>query len=126
MTWILAVLVAIDQLGNAIAGGNPDATVSARVGYWAQFAGAMHKWYWLMLEKIIDFTFYPLDGPKHCYQNYLLEKDEVFQHGNDIAIAVLGLIIIVVCIPLSIILRVAVLFVPSWRFSRAPTPPTTP
>jgi hypothetical protein len=124
MSWILAVLVAIDQLGNAIAGGNPDATISARVGYWAQFAGQAHKWYWLILEKIIDFTFYPLDGPKHCYQNYLEEQDEAFQHGNDLAIAVLGLIIITVCIPLSIILRIAVLFIPAWRFKGNPTPST--
>lgn len=124
MSWILAVLVAIDQLGNAIAGGNPDATISSRVGYWAQFANAAHKWYWLILQKIIDFTFYPLDGPRHCYQTYLEEKDEKFQHGNDIAIAVLGLITITVCLPLSIILRIAVIFIPAWRFKAATTAST--
>jgi len=29
-SWPLAVLIAIDQLGNAITGGYPDSTISAR------------------------------------------------------------------------------------------------
>jgi len=35
MNWIDGVLIGIDQLGNAIVGGNHDATISARTGYFA-------------------------------------------------------------------------------------------
>jgi len=35
MNWATGVLIGIDQLGNAIAGGNPDSTISARVGNFA-------------------------------------------------------------------------------------------
>ena len=31
--WLLAVVMALNQLGNAILGGDPDMSVSARVGY---------------------------------------------------------------------------------------------
>ena len=56
------VLIAVDQLANTLAGGDPDETISSRCGKW-------HPW----LAKIIDFLF----GPKHCQDS--IEKDE----GND-------------------------------------------
>ena len=51
-SWPVAVLVAIDQLGNAIAGGNPDSTISARVGFFSEMA-KRGKSYWKGLESII-------------------------------------------------------------------------
>ena len=65
----LAILIAIDQLGNAIAGGNPDSTISARVGYFSdktlrEKTLGRHA-YWKGLERIIDFAFFPIDGEKH-------------------------------------------------------------
>jgi hypothetical protein len=30
--WWLGVLIALDQLGNALAGGDPDETISSRIG----------------------------------------------------------------------------------------------
>lgn len=33
MKWFAAVIMAMNQLGNALLGGNPDMSVSARVGY---------------------------------------------------------------------------------------------
>ncbi|MFI2812352.1 MULTISPECIES: hypothetical protein [Microbulbifer] len=110
-SWIGGVLVAIDQLGNAIAGGNPDATISARVGYFASH----HKrplWpYWRLLERVIDFTFLPIDGPRHCYFAYLKDRQEM-REGSDLMRLVLSLLIIVTCIPLSAITRLYVLVFP--------------
>lgn len=39
MSWLYGVLVGIDQLGNTVAWGNPDVTVSARVGHNAKKVG---------------------------------------------------------------------------------------
>lgn len=63
--WPYAVLIAIDQLGNTLAGGHPDSTISARIGYFSENVCSV-KVYWKNLERIIDFTFFPIDGPKHC------------------------------------------------------------
>ena len=115
MDWILKVLVAVDQLGNAIAGGNPDATISARVGYFSQTDDCSYKWYWKTLERFIDFTFYPVDGPHHCRQAYLADKDEKFERGSDLARALLGIIVIVPCTFISIPLFLTVLITPSLR-----------
>ena len=112
--WPLAVLIAIDQLGNAIAGGHPDATISARVGYFSANAKRFPK-YWKALECIIDFAFYPIDGEKHCYHAWQKDKDERFQHGNDLTRIFLSIFILVVCPIIAILLRVFVSFIPSWR-----------
>jgi hypothetical protein len=117
MSWPLGVLIAIDQLGNAIAGGNPDATISARVGFFAIHSRGIKRYYWLLLQAIIDFTFYPVDGPRHCYQAMLDDKDEGFKEGSDVMRVILGEIIILACIPISIVLRLAVLLIPGWRFT---------
>ena len=116
MSWPLAVLVAIDQLGNAIAGGNPDATVSARCYYFARLHDNMLKYYWRFLEWLINFAFYPIDGPQHCKQAHENEPDEEFYPGSDITRAILGIFVIIACIPLSIILRLAVIIVPGWKY----------
>ena len=56
MRYIYNILIAIDQLGNALAGGYHDTSISARVGFFAR--EAKHgRIYWQFLEKVIDFTF---------------------------------------------------------------------
>ena len=115
-SWPYAVLVAIDQLGNAIAGGHPDATISARVGFFARNAKRF-KPYWRCLEAVIDFSFYPVDGPKHCFQAWQADKDRKFQHGSDVARIILSFFIFVACPIIAILLRVAVLFIPAWHYS---------
>jgi len=75
MNWAVGVLIGVDQLGNAIAAGNPDSTISARVGYFADkdtcsFQERCIKYYWLILEWVINFAFLPIDGPVHCLQAY--------------------------------------------------------
>lgn len=117
MSWINGVLIGIDQLGNAIAGGNPDATISARTGYFANEVETTFTLYWQTMELIINFAFYPIDGPDHCYQAYLEDKDERNKAGSDYMRALLGLIIIVFCIPISVITRIYVLVFAKAKFS---------
>ena len=117
MSWIKGVLIAIDQLGNAIAGGNPDATISARTGYFARERESSLWFYWKTMELIINYAFYPVDGPDHCYQSYLADKDESNTAGSDFMRAVLGLMIIVFCIPIAVITRIYVIFLPQARFN---------
>jgi hypothetical protein len=108
MAWLKNVLVAIDQLGNAIAGGNPDLTISARVGYHISTdKGA----YWISLQKVIDFTFYPLDGPGHCLQSYRADiEDYKDESGSDVARAMLGGIIVIACAGLCVLTRIIAIF----------------
>lgn len=117
MPYWLNVLLAIDQLGNAIAAGNPDNTISARVGY---FASADHpskiKSYWKTLEWIIDFTFKPIQGLGHCHSAWLAEADETDTQGTYIARIVLGVFVAAGCIVISIFIRMAVLISPRLRY----------
>ena len=114
-SWPVAVLVAIDQLGNAIARGNPDATVSARVGYFSEHA-ERRRAYWRGLEKIIDFAFYPIDGAKHCYHAWQADKDERFQRGSDFGRVLLSVFIFVACPIIAVVLRILLLFIWPWRY----------
>ncbi len=112
--WPLAILIAIDQLGNAIAGGHPDATISARVGFFSANARRV-RLYWKTLESVIDFAFFPIGGEKHCYKAWQADRDERFQHGSDLARVFLSIIILVACPLIAIVLRIFVIFIPTWR-----------
>lgn len=60
-----------DQLVNAIFGGNPDVTVSSKVGYMALQGSATATY----MAKVIDWLFYVAVGQiNHCYAS--IEKDE--------------------------------------------------
>ena len=114
-SWPVAVLVAIDQLGNAIAGGNPDSTISARVGYFSVHA-KRGRGYWKGLESIINFAFRPIDGPNHCYQAWQADIDEHFKRGSDLARVILSVFIVIACLVIAIVLRILVLFIRPWRY----------
>ena len=102
--WLWNVLVAIDQLGNTLAAGNPDITISARVGFFAnESTDRRFYYYWLCLERIIDFTFYPLDGPNHCLQSLRNDNESGHQQGSDLARGLLGIITIIACLFIAII-----------------------
>lgn len=47
--YIWNILIAIDQLGNALLAGDPDETISSRA------AKNRHKWYWDALCHVLDF-----------------------------------------------------------------------
>jgi len=117
MAYWLNILLAIDQLGNAIADGNPDNTISARVGY---FASNEHeskiKPYWKALERIIDFTFEPIQGPGHCHNAWLAEADETDTQGTYIARIILGVFVAAGCVVISVFIRLAVLISPRLHY----------
>ena len=116
-SYILRVLVSIDQLGNAVAGGNPDVTISARTGYFANIKKTRVRLWWRCVEAIIDFAFRPVDGPNHCLRAYRADEQEGnHREGNDIARAILGVFVILASFPISIITRVWVLLVPGSKY----------
>ncbi len=119
MSWIRGVLIAIDQLGNAVAGGNPDATVSARVGYFARRQDNKLHVYWKTMESIINHTFYPIHGPDHCYKSHLADKDEINIVGSDLMRAILCLIIMASSPPFYIFIRLYVRVSPGAKFNTA-------
>ena len=86
MTYIKGILIAIDQLGNALAGGNPDCTISGRVGYYQYNAKKPFIIYWKLLALVIDATFFPLDSHHHCREAYLKEKKNEFSKNQSITI----------------------------------------
>lgn len=121
MNWATGVLISIDQLGNAIAGGNPDSTISARVGYFANkdtcsIKDRCYKFYWKYLERVINFTFYLVDGPEHCLQAYQNDNDEKFKKGNDLMRFLLSIIIQFACPFIFVALFIMVTIFPDWRY----------
>lgn len=101
--------VSIDQLGNAIAGGNPDNTISSRIGHYNHQKDT--TWYWSIFEKIVDFTFYPIDGPNHCHEAFHNDAGEEFDNGTkNWAIALLAVLIIGSCAITGIVLYLLLLF----------------
>jgi len=98
MTYIKNILIAIDQVGNTLAAGNPDNTISGRTGYFAKYAKDYARWYWLTLQLIINVTFFPFDGWGHCAMAYELEIDEEFYYARKAALVVFGFIAVGSCL----------------------------
>jgi len=99
--------VAIDQLGNVLAGGNPDNTVSSRVGFYnsSNYVKGDAPWQWKLFEQIIDTTFYPIDGTNHCHEAYYNDAGELFDpETNDFLIFLVGLFIVPSCIIIGLLL----------------------
>jgi hypothetical protein len=104
--WFYSVLIAIDQLGNALAGGYADSTISARVGYNARHSTPATKNYCRLLEWVIDYSFLPLDGPDHCYQVYLAGNNTYYRDGSDLMRVVLSTLILFNAMPIAVITRI--------------------
>jgi hypothetical protein len=100
------LLTAVDQLGNAIAGGNPDVTVSGRVGYHSL---TVKSKYWRAMEQIINFTFEPIDGPEHCYRTYMNDNDIDNYSSSVESLVALSLIAGITCIMLVPVIRIIAL-----------------
>ena len=103
LDYIFSILVALDQLANAICGGNPDMTISARIG---QFAPTSR--YWRTLERLVDWAFYPWQGPGHCYYAYLAERGRKDRQGSGAAQALLSALLWVLMPPFGLAVRAAV------------------
>ena len=119
MYWI-NIFIAVDRLVNVMCHGHLNGTVSARVGFFAEYyrqeGGGR---YWRALECIINFAFKPLDGPNHCRRAMLREKYQDYSDGNDVARAFLAWIVILFCGLTSIPFRLAVLIKPEWGYHDA-------
>lgn len=114
-SWIFNVFVAFDQFGNAIAFGNPDSTISARVGFFSIRGPGYLKHYWKFLERIINWAFWPVDGKNHCRQAFCKDPYEAYILGNQLAWFILSIIVLVFCIVIGVILYVVYLFYPNMK-----------
>ena len=118
MSWIKCALVNIDKLGNTISGGNPNSTISARIGYFANDCiKRKFIYYWKFMEFLVDFEFSPIDGPRHCLNAYKMDPEQKHKNGSDLMRVVLGLIIIIGFIPTSILTRLIIIFFPNTKFN---------
>jgi len=107
MGYLANFFVSIDQLGNVLAGGNPDNTVSSRVGYYteAYYEKGKVPFRWRFFKTIINTTFWPIDGPEHCKEAYYNDAGEDFDdRTSDIAVFILAIFIIGSCIIIAILL----------------------
>lgn len=111
--WFMNILVALDQLGNALSRGNPDNTISARIGYFNYGANFFDSSYWKVIEKIVNFTFKPIDGIDHCKMAYYSDMDEEFVNVDYISDILLFFFVLGPCIPLIPIIWVVSLIIPS-------------
>lgn len=91
---LVIILLQIDRIGNALCGGDHRATVSGRVGYFAQ---TKNNTYWLALEWLINKTFEPIDGPDHCAAAMRWERFNGYRRGNDVALVLLSVVVFVAC-----------------------------
>lgn len=58
--WIMNILLGIDQLGNAIMGGDPDETISSRIGKIKRAHGGEIPWS-KPLTRVVDFFLDEID-----------------------------------------------------------------
>ena len=76
--WALQVLIALDQLANAIIGGWADETICARVYRNARKG----YWYAILAEKILNCIFRILGDKSHCETAYNSELNRA--HLSDV------------------------------------------
>lgn len=69
MNWLLQILIAIDQLANALIGGDADETLSAR----AHRMRVKGQPCWAWTAEAIDWLFWWQRNPGHCERSYLSE-----------------------------------------------------
>ena len=67
MTYWKKVLIAVDQLANALFAGWPDETMSSRAWRWEQ--DGVRSW----PRRLIDRMFFW--EQEHCYQSYISERE---------------------------------------------------
>lgn len=105
--YFLNVGISLDKLGNSLSGGSHKVTISARTGKHANTQGTYNT-YWQLQQAIINFAFYPVDGPDHCHEAYKkeIEDTEVMREGNTLLRAILALIVLPSCIIIGTLLRI--------------------
>lgn len=66
-SWIWGVLIALDQLGNALLAGHPDETISSRVG--KRVVSGTARWHEKLLARVLNWI-----DPNHVQD--AIEHDE--------------------------------------------------
>lgn len=109
-SWFMEVLLALDQLGNSLAGGHHDSTVSARIGFHLYDPKGARGMYWSFLEFVVNLTFSPIDGPHHCRMAYCADRNEVFKDASVLVKLILVLLVVATCIILILPILVLGIF----------------
>lgn len=95
-TYVGRNLNALSQAANALIGGNPDVSISARIGYNGYHNNNV---LWMLCQVIVDYTFYPLDGWNHCYNAY--KRDIKEEYNSDlfgrVGIVLMSIIMLIAC-----------------------------
>jgi hypothetical protein len=101
-TYIGRNLNALSQLMNALINGNPDVSISARIG---QNNYYHNIWFYKLCGWIVDKTFEPIDGKDHCENAYLRDRKEDYTVGKGwiIGEVLMVMIVVLACIPLSVL-----------------------
>lgn len=95
----------LSQFFNSLTGGNPNITMSAKVGRLSIIGLSESDYpFFFYLEKFIDFAFYPIDGRwNHCYHAMMIEAEYYYElFDDDSNEFLLALFCIIGCIPISI------------------------
>lgn len=70
LTYVMRVLISIDQSLNAVVGGSPDETLSSRAYRRAEL-DAKPKMFWVLFQRFVNTLFF--FEPNHCYESYKIE-----------------------------------------------------
>ncbi len=69
--YVMRVLIAVDQILNALLNGYPDETLSSRIYRNAELVDKP-KWYWKFALVVVDTAFFLQTD--HCRKSYEIEK----------------------------------------------------
>lgn len=75
MGYMKNLLVAVDQLCNAVVGGWPDETISSRAFRWSR-DGVRH-WPRICIDALFFFDRDTTSGRRHCELSYISEKERL-------------------------------------------------
>ncbi|WP_417602506.1 hypothetical protein [Owenweeksia hongkongensis] len=105
MAYFRPLFIGIDQLINTIAGGDPDNTISSRIGYYAEHGPENQKKMWKAFAWITDKTFWPLEGDDHCHIAYHADPGENFDADkNGVGVVVLFILTLPFLILIGVLL----------------------
>lgn len=98
---------ALSQLAHCISGGASDVSISGKTGYKTVIKKSK---YWNVLRIIIDFSFFPIDGKKHCENAYLIDKQEKYSIGEGLLQDIICTIFVVLFCPIIAIVLYIIKF----------------
>lgn len=93
--YIKSLFIAVDQLAGSIAGFGPHWTISAVCG-----RNMYKSFWWYITASLIDFSFYPVDGSKHCRRAHKTEHENEYTHGAWILLFAITFVACVILAPL--------------------------